>query len=248
MADETPRLYGDLADWWTLLSAPEEYAEEAEFYRQTMIDAAGGPVRTVLELGSGGGNNASHLKAHFEMTLIDRSAAMQRQSQKLNPRLEHVLGDMRDVRLNREFDAVFVHDAVSYITTLEDLARVIETVRVHCRAGGVAVFCPDFVHETYRPATRHGGHDGDDGRALRYIEWDRPISPDATTYVSDMVYALAEGEQVRAVHDRHVCGLFPEADWLRLLTEAGFRASRIVMDLDEEFEAGWWIFVGVKEP
>lgn len=248
MADDTPRLYGDLADWWTLLSAPEEYAEEAEFYRRLMVESADGPVRTVLELGSGGGNNASHLKAHFEMTLVDRSAAMQRQSKKLNPDLEHVLGDMRDVRLKREFDAVFVHDAVSYITSLDDLRRVMQTARVHCRAGGVVIFCPDFVRETYRPATRHGGHDGDDGRALRYIEWDRPVAPDATTYVSDMVYALAEGDNLRAVHDRHVCGLFSETDWLRLLTETGFHPRREVLELEEEFEAGWWIFVGTKEP
>lgn len=27
----TPRLYGELASWWTLLSAPEEYEEEAAF-------------------------------------------------------------------------------------------------------------------------------------------------------------------------------------------------------------------------
>ena len=31
--DETPRLYRELAEWWPLLSAPEEYAEEAEDYR-----------------------------------------------------------------------------------------------------------------------------------------------------------------------------------------------------------------------
>ena len=117
MADETPRLYGDLADWWTLLSAPEEYAEEAEFYRQTMIAAADGPVRTVLELGSGGGNNASHLKAHYRMTLVDQSPEMLAVSRALNPECEHLIGDMRTVRLRRLFDAVFIHDAIMYLTS-----------------------------------------------------------------------------------------------------------------------------------
>ena len=59
MAD---RFYTDLAAWWPLISAPEEYAEEAaEALRHLRI--ARRPVREVLELGSGGGNNAVHLEA-----------------------------------------------------------------------------------------------------------------------------------------------------------------------------------------
>jgi hypothetical protein len=60
---ESPRLYGDLAGWFHLLTAPSEYAGEAALYRRLLESA--GPVRTVLALGSGGGNNASHLKARF---------------------------------------------------------------------------------------------------------------------------------------------------------------------------------------
>ena len=29
-----PRLYTDLAAWWPVLSNPDDYAEEAEFYRR----------------------------------------------------------------------------------------------------------------------------------------------------------------------------------------------------------------------
>ena len=72
-SDAPPRLYEDLADWFHLLTAPEDYADEAAAYRQ-LLDAAG-PVATVLELGSGGGNNAFHLKHHYQLTLADVSAA-----------------------------------------------------------------------------------------------------------------------------------------------------------------------------
>jgi hypothetical protein len=34
-----PRLYGDLSSWWPVLSAPEDYAQEAAFYRKTIIAA-----------------------------------------------------------------------------------------------------------------------------------------------------------------------------------------------------------------
>jgi SAM-dependent methyltransferase len=166
-----PILYTDLADWWPLLSAPADYAEEAEFFRAALVDACIRPARTVLELGSGGGNNASHLKAHFEMSLVEPAPGMLAVSRALNPECEHVAGDMRTVRLGRTFDAVFVHDAVCYMTTETDLRLAIETAWVHCAPGGAALFAPDHVRETFRPPyTDHGGEDGP-ARALRYVEW-----------------------------------------------------------------------------
>ena len=76
-----------------------------------------GEATTLLELGSGGGNNASHLKHRFECTLTDLSPEMLALSRTLNPECEHIEGDMRTLRLERTFDAVFVHDAIAYITT-----------------------------------------------------------------------------------------------------------------------------------
>jgi SAM-dependent methyltransferase len=46
----------------------------------------------VLELGSGGGNNASHLKARFEMVVVEPSPAMLAVSRALNPECEHEHG------------------------------------------------------------------------------------------------------------------------------------------------------------
>src|SRR3989304_6513572 len=116
MPISTPKLYGPLAPWFHLLTAPEDYAEEAEFYRRVLTEACERPPRTLLELGSGGGNSAAHLKAHFRMTLVDLSHEMLEVSKGLNPECEHVQGDMRTVRLGREVDVVFVHDAVMYRT------------------------------------------------------------------------------------------------------------------------------------
>jgi len=48
-----PGLYGELASWFHLLTAPEDYAEEAEFYRRTLVGACTPPGRTRLELGGG---------------------------------------------------------------------------------------------------------------------------------------------------------------------------------------------------
>jgi SAM-dependent methyltransferase len=217
--------------------------EEAERYRSILTDAGDRPVRTVLELGSGGGNNASHLKAHFTLTLTDLSPEMLAVSRSLNPELEHIQGDMRTVRLGRQFDAVFVHDALDYITTQADLAATIETASLHCLPGGVALFAPTHVRESLQAGTEHGGNDGE-GRGLRYLEWTWDPDPDDDTYVTDFAYLLMERDgSVRVEHDRHLCGAFRRDVWLALLQEAGFRAERRATG---EEGAGTELFVAVK--
>jgi hypothetical protein len=244
--NDQPRLYRDLAEWWPLLSAPEDYADEANEYIGIINEKADIDVREVLELGSGGGNNASHMKASFALTLVDRSPAMLDVSRRLNPECEHVQGDMRSVRLGRTFDAVFVHDAIAYITTEEDLRAVFFTAFEHCRPGGVALFVPDSVTETFYETTDHGGHDGTD-RALRYLEWTYDPDPDDTTIRMDLTYVFHEPDgSVHAELDRHLCGLFPVDTWLGGLRDAGFEDARKVDLTGDESRIGTVGFVGVR--
>jgi SAM-dependent methyltransferase len=240
-----PRLYRDLAEWWPLLSAPEEYGDEAAEYTRLILETVP-DAREVLELGSGGGNNASHMKASFELTLVDLSPQMQEVSRRLNPECEHVEGDMRTVRLGRTFDAVFVHDAIAYMTTEDDLGAVFVTAFEHCRPGGVALFVPDSVSETFEPTTDHGGHDGDD-RALRYLEWTWDPDPSDTTVRMDLTYVFHEPDG--AVHvelDQHVCGLFARAAWLGGIERAGFEQVRPVALTGDERRIGSEGFLGVR--
>jgi len=225
-----PKLYSELASWFHLLTAPKDYAEEAEFARNTLVEASTTPVKTVLELGAGGGNNASHMKSAFTMTLTDLSQPMLDESRRINPECEHIAGDMRTIRLGRFFDAVFVHDALTYLTTQEDLLQCMKTAVIHCKPGGVALFMPDCVRETFVPGVHHGGHDGD-GRSMRYFEWTFDPDPSDTTYTIDFVLLLREGNSpVRVEHDVHVNGLFSRGEWLDCLKEAGFKSFRMVVD------------------
>ncbi len=234
------RLYDELADWFHLLTAPAEYADEAAFILDLLRTHVAGPLETLLELGSGGGNTASHLRAHLRLTLTDVSPAMLDLSRTLNPECEHLRGDMRRLRLGRTFDAVLIHDAVMYMTSEADLRAALETAFVHLRPGGAAILAPDCVRETFKPKTDHGGHDGD-GRALRYLEWTYDPDPADTTFITDFALLLREGdEQVRVRFDRHVEGLFPRATWRDLLREAGLEASSVVDHWERD------VFVGVR--
>jgi SAM-dependent methyltransferase len=241
---DRPKLYDELASWFHLLSAPPDYAEEAEFARGLLAGAVPPAPVTVLELGSGGGNNASHLKAHFELTLVDLSEKMLELSRRLNPECEHIQGDMKELRLGRVFDAVFIHDAIMYMTTETDLSRALETTSIHCRTGGAALIMPDVLRETFVAVTTHGGHDSEsgDGRSIRYIEWTFDADPSDTTYTVDFAYLLREQDRpLRVVHDTHVFGIFPRETWFGLLRAAGFDARSVADPWGRE------VFIGRKQ-
>lgn len=236
-----PKLYSDLAAWWPLLSAPAEYAPEAAVFIPLLEGTGVQPLETLLELGSGGGNTASHLKQRFHMTLVDLSPQMLEVSRALNPECEHLQGDMRTVRLGRTFDAVFIHDAIMYMTTEANLAAAITTAAAHCRPGGALLLAPDYTREGFEPSTDHGGHDGPD-RALRYLEWSYDPDPEDDACTTDFAYLLRWPDgSVTVEHDRHRWGIFPRATWLRLLDEAGFTVKTVPDQWGRE------LFVGVKK-
>jgi SAM-dependent methyltransferase len=214
-----PKLYYELAEWWPLLIDPEDYRISAlEFAR---LLALHGSPKHVLELGCGGGSNAYHLKSQFRMTLVDLSPEMLRVSRTANPECFHVQGDMRTVRLDRTFDAVFIEDAVDYMTTEEDVRRALETAAAHCRPGGACLFVPDEFCETYRPGVSTGGRDLGD-RSLRYLEWQHDPDPADTRVETDFAFLLRTGSSpTRVVYDHHTTGLFKREVWLDLCREVG---------------------------
>jgi SAM-dependent methyltransferase len=232
-----PLLYTALADWFHLLTRPEDYAEEASEYFGHLETALGRRPATLLELGCGGGNNASYLKHWTQPTLTDLSPAMLAMSRRLNPTCEHIAGDMRSLRLGRTFDAVFLHDAVCYMCSEADLRRAMETAFLHCAPGGAALFVPDDMRETFVPKTDCGGYDGaaggpDAGRSLRYLEWSWDPDPGDTGAVTDFAYLLRERDgTVRALRDRHDVGIFPRATWLGLLHDVGFAAEPVPSEI-----------------
>ena len=219
------KLYHELAEWYPLLTLLDDYKEEAEYFHDILVKNSSKQHVAMLELGSGAGYNAYFLKQWYEVTLTDLSEKMLDLSRKINPKCGHFLGDMKELRLDRTFDIVFIHDAIGYMKYEEDLRKAIATASVHCKPGGVVLITPDYVKEIFKPHTDHGGEDGDD-RSLRYLEWVTGINANGT-YTVDFILALRENDSVKTFHDRHEEGLFSESQWLNFLTDAGLTPAAI---------------------
>jgi trans-aconitate methyltransferase len=225
MTDNFARFYDELADWWPLFSPASHYDAEADDLLARLRLQPASTMPALLELGSGGGSLAFHLKQRFACTLTDRSASMLAVSRAVNPQCEHQVGDMRTLRLGRRFDVVLIHDAIMYLTTPADVLAALETAALHCRPTGTVMVVPDCVRETFEPLTSHGGEDGDDGRALRYLQWQWDPDPTDETYLVDYAFALRGRDgKVTVEHDRHVEGLYSRAQWLGWFAETGLDA------------------------
>ncbi len=228
--------YTELARWWPLISPLEDYAGEAAELARVLREAAP-HATTLLELGCGGGHVAAYLKRDFTLTLTDLSEPMLEVSRRLNPECEHLAGDMRTLELRREFDGVFVHDAIDYMLSATDLSAAIATAYRHCRPGGVALFVPDVVKETFAPSTEAGGADAPDGSGVRYLEWCYDPDPNDTVATTHYLFAIREADgRVQHHAEVHEHGLFPREIWLQLLAAAGFRVSVLTERTDEERE------------
>lgn len=242
------KIYHDFVAWYRLLDPPDDHQAEVKLYHDAIARAVSPTAKTLLELGAGAGHNALFLKKNYTCTLSDPSEAMLGLSCEINPDCEHIVGDMRTLRLGRTFDAVLIHDAITYMRSESDLRKCVDTAFVHLRPGGAAIFAPDCLRETFRESS--DDHQGEDGeRAMRCVSWMWDPDPADTEYVVDYAYLLREGNEVRAVHDRHIEGLFPEATWTRTLEAAGFTPEPLARPLDaEEVEAGHTerVFLGRK--
>lgn len=245
--ERSPLLYSEIADWWPVMSPLQDYGEEAGIFRDTLLTHARSAIHTLLELGAGGGHNAFHLKSRFKLTLTDLSPQMLAMSQQINGECEHVQGDMRSLDLGREFDAVFIHDAIDYMTRTVDLRAAMKTAFDHCRPGGIALFVPDDTRETWQPRTDHGGHDLGD-RAMRYLEWEFDADPSDTVTQCIYTFVLREpGQPIRYLTDEHQHGLFPRGTWLDLMGSVGFEPKRVPYR-HSEFTQPREMFLGLKPP
>jgi len=220
------RLYSDLAWLWPIMSPPEDYEEEAANIHRLIQAHAGRKVETLLELGCGGGHNASHLKRHYRVTGVDLSPGMLENSRRLNPEIEHLEGDMRTVRLERRFDAVLIHDAINYMTTEAELTAAFKTAWEHLEPGGVFVTQIEQLPGGLINYGDNGKQHRHDNTRLVFYEDNYDPDPTDTTYECTLVYLIRDGEDYRIESDLHILGIFPLTTWMSLLQEIGFKVYR----------------------
>ena len=244
-----PRLYDDLAHLWPALSPPEHYTAEAQVLRDLIQQNTGPDVDelpSILELGAGGGHTLVHLIDDYDCTAVDLSEPMLENCRALVPNAKTVVGDMRSVRLNQTFDAVFIHDAVDYMLSEEDVRKTLETAAAHLKPGGLCVVAPTYTRDNFIDGDVADDGTTTDSEELTYFTFVHDPDPADDTFEMILLYLIRDHEtrNVRTVEDRHTCGLFSIDQWVAWMKDAGFDARYEAGDVDAE--EPWTLFVGMN--
>lgn len=217
-----PGLYGELAWLWPLWGDDADYASYCDQAAALVRRHARRPLRTLLDIGCGGGRMARQLRRDFEVTGLDISPAMLAQARIANPGCELVEADMRSFDLGRRFDAVLMDDAVSHMASRDELDAALRCARAHLAPGGVMVLTPDFTRETFVQNRTQVATGARDGVEVAFVENLHDPDPDDDQCQATLVYLIREQGRQRIETEQWTFGLFSLAQWHESLAAAGF--------------------------
>lgn len=142
-------VFGNYARYYNLLYRDKDYGAEAKFIDK-LLQTYAPSTEALLELGCGTGVHAALLASSgYEVCGVDVSQEMLAQaearSRSLPPEIASKLcflqGDLRTLRIERNFDAVIsLFHVFSYQTTNQDLQAAFATAKAHLKPGGVLIF------------------------------------------------------------------------------------------------------------
>ena len=226
MDNDIRLLYGDVSWIWPITSPPEHYVEEATQYLDYLQLFAKIPVKTLLDLGCGGGHNDWTLKKEVEVTGVDISQDMLALAKKLNPECRYLEGDMRTVRLEDRFDVVLLHDSVNYMLTPEDLKAAFATCYYHLKPGGAMLTVVEQTPERFKQHRIKHSTESKGDVEITFIEHYYDPDPEDTIYESTFIYLIRKAGKLESHVDRHLCGMFPLKSWIQWMEEAGLEVHQ----------------------
>lgn len=168
------------ADQYDLLYGDKDYEAECDLIEEVFRRDGQGGIKSILDLGCGTGNHAIPLaRRGYEVMGVDLSADMlvhARDKAASLPALpgkallNFTHGDVRNVDLGQQFDAVLMMFAVlGYQLTNEDVLATLRTVRQHLKPGGIFIcdvwYGPAVL--TIRPSERVKVIPAADGKLIR---------------------------------------------------------------------------------
>jgi SAM-dependent methyltransferase len=144
----TDKVFGRVyASQYDILYADKDYEAECDLIEDVFRKYGNDKIKTVLDLGCGTGNHAIPMvRRGYRMTGVDISEEMlacaRAKSQSAGSERQNFLhGDVRNIDLHKQFDAVLMMFAVlGYQTTNEDVFSALNTASRHLKPGGLFIF------------------------------------------------------------------------------------------------------------
>lgn len=220
------KIYNQLA--WTdyLLAGPANYEEEASLQCELLKSKITTASPTMLHLGCGAGGHDFYFKRHFVVTGVDLSEDMLARARVINPEITYLVGDMRTVSLDLQFDCVAIPDSIIYMNTLEDLKAAFGKAVAHLKSHGTLFI---VVHTKEEFTNNNFAYVGaDENVHVTVLENNHIISE--STYEAVFTYLIRSEGVLRIEHDVHTLGIFSYAQWMQLFADHHLQVTEVSMN------------------
>lgn len=141
-------VFSHYAQYYNLLYTDKNYQKEVEYVKNLFQKYASEKVNSILDLGCGTGLHDAEFAIHqYQITGVDFSQEMINkanhlaQEKGLAQSLNFICSDIRNLELNKSYDAVTaLFHVMSYQTSNKDVNATFETVKKHLHPEGLFIF------------------------------------------------------------------------------------------------------------
>jgi SAM-dependent methyltransferase len=224
------KLYNELAWAWDIMISGEEYVPEVNFLKRMIKKYKKTQGNELLDVGCGAGPHDLLLKEDFRVEGVDASEKMLHLARKRNPELTYHLGDVRTLRLKRQFDVVIAMDMIMYNLTYADLEKSLTALSHNLKPGGVLIFyLVDLKGKFEQNKTRVKNHKKGDVEIV-LIENDYDPDPDDTECEYHLIFLIRKDGKLKIEIDKHRVGLFELNRILDILKKLNLKPHLFELD------------------
>ena len=128
--------YAELAQYYDAIYAEKDYEGEVEKLHTLIEGKRVSDGNTLLEVACGTGEHCRFFSKYYDVIGLDYSREMLRIAREKHPEIEFIHGDMKSLKLNKQFDVITcLFGSISYLLTIEELGAAIGGFAQHLKIG-----------------------------------------------------------------------------------------------------------------
>lgn len=213
-------MFSESAELYDLFYSWKDYAAEAAYVRDRVVEAGGPGEGALLDVACGTGGHVGGFRRFYAVEGLDLDEGLLAVARRKHPDAAFHAGDMRDFSLGRRFDVVAcLFSSIGYAKTEEGMRAAVACMTRHLRAGGALVLEPWFAPDAYVPSLHLKTVEE---AGLKAARLSRSIVEDGLS-VLEFHYVAGTLEGVRHFHERHELGLFTHEQTVAAMEACGLR-------------------------
>ena len=216
-------MYKQFAKYYDSIYQWKDYESESKTLRTIMRKYKTSRGKEMLDVACGTGNHIQFLKKYFNITGVDIDKDMLRIARKKLPDIKFIRGDMRNFKLNKQFDVIVcLFSAIGHLKTYTNLEKTIKNFSIHLKSGGVIIMEPFVDPKVFIDNNLSADFvDKPDLKLARMVVSKRNKS----LGIFDFHFLVGEGRKIKYFVDRQYLGMFEKKKVLSMMKVAGLKAK-----------------------